>query len=171
MKSMNKIFSVYSLMVLGVLLSSISCYTFKDVNFDPNIKSFNVNLIQDNSANSNPVLSQQFTEGLKQKILSESNLDQVNNTGDVEFSGEIIDYSISAVSPAAGETSSLNRLTIRVSIDFTNHINEKDSWTSTFVRFADYKTTENFSSIEDKLVLLILDQIWDDIFKKAFVNW
>lgn len=168
---MNKYRYLLGILTAAILSILASCYTFKDVNFDPNIKTFQVNLIQNNAPNSFSALSQLITEELKEKILSESNMDFTDKDGDVEFSGEIQSYTVTPVSPQAGETSAVNRLTIRVNIDFVNRIDEKKNWNSGFSRFADFPSDQDFSSKEMELIDEILIQLVDDIFRKAFVNW
>ena len=111
------------------------------------------------------------TEELKTKILRESNLTLRDSQGDVEFQGAITQYDVRPIAPQAGETSAQNRLTITVQVNFENRVNEKESWNSRFSRYVDFDSNLNFSSIEEQLVDEVFDQLLDDIFRRAFVNW
>lgn len=153
------------------MLLSVTCYTFKDASFPPDLKTFEVAYFPNQAELVNPALSQQFTEALKDKILRESNLNLVSENGHVAFSGAITEYSVTPVAATSGETVSLNRLKIVVKVDFKNNQEEKGSWTSAFSRFVDYSSSLNFSTNENSFVEEIIAQVVDDVFKKAFVNW
>lgn len=112
-----------------------------------------------------------MTDGLRNKFLTNTNLNLIDNGGDLEFSGSIVNYAITPVAVQANETAALNRLTIAVNIEFVNHQNEKQNWTSTFSRYADYNSSSDITSIQDQLIKEITDQITEDIFNKAVVNW
>ena len=165
---MNKLAQIA---MAGAMVLLVGCYSFKDASVDPNLKSFSVELFPNHSENTNPLLSQQFTEALKDKILNESNLNFLNAQADVHFTGSITRYEVTAIAPQAGETSALNRLTIGVRVKLENELNEKESWESGFSRFADFDSRLNFASVETDLVDEIIRQLTDDIFRRAFVNW
>ncbi len=153
------------------LFMASACYSFKDAAIDPNIKTFTVDYFDNKAAEINPKLSQAFTERLKDEILTQSNLDETAQKPDVEFAGFISKYTVNPIAPQAGETSSMSRLTIAVNVDYTNHVNEKGSWQSTFSRYADFDATQTLTAVEDQLIEEINNQLVDDIFRKAFVNW
>ena len=95
----------------------------------------------------------------------------IQSNGDLEFSGAITTYQVNPVSAQANEIAALNRLTISVNIDFVNHKNDKQSWNSTFSRYADYNSSSDLASVQDQLIKQINDQLVEDIFNKAVVNW
>ena len=64
-----------------------------------------------------------------------------------------------------------NRLTIAVQITFKNRLNEKADFSQTFTRFSDFSATQMLQSVEAALIEDIGNQLADDIFNKAFVNW
>ncbi|HRU61802.1 MAG TPA: LPS assembly lipoprotein LptE, partial [Bacteroidia bacterium] len=64
-----------------------------------------------------------------------------------------------------------NRLTITVSVKYTNTKDEKQSFESSFSRFTDYSSSVNLAAAEDELVREVFDQLVDDIFNKAVINW
>lgn len=157
---------------LGVCwLIAGGCYSFQDASFDPNLKTFSVDLFVNESSNTNPGLSQQFTESLKDKVISESNLRFVEAQPDVAFSGAITRYEVQALAPGANEVADQNQLTIAVKVSFINNTKDTDSWEQTFSRFANFESNLNFINIEAELVDEIIRQLVDDIFRRAFVNW
>jgi lipopolysaccharide assembly LptE-like protein len=64
-----------------------------------------------------------------------------------------------------------NRLTISVQIIFKNRLNDKASFTQTFTRFSDFDASQLLQNVEPALIDDIGNQLADDIFNKAFVNW
>ncbi len=168
---MNKRTKIWILAVMLPCLMATACYSFKDAAIDPNIKTFKVAYFDNKAAEINPKLSQAFTERLKDEILAQSNLDETDQNPDVEFNGYIAAYTINPIAPKAGESSSMSRLTISVYVKYINHVNEKNAWQNTFSRYADFDATKTLTAVEDQLIEEINNQLVDDIFRKAFVNW
>jgi hypothetical protein len=137
----------------------------------PDIKTFSVKYFQNNAPIVNPSLSQEFTEKLKDKIISQASLSHTDKQADLIFEGSITGYSIAPIAIQSNETAALNRLTISVNVKFANVKNEKQNFESSFSRYADYSSTENLTSVEQQLSTTITDQIVDDIFNKVFINW
>ena len=151
--------------------SSCGIYSFTGASIDPAVKSFTVHFITNQAPVVVPSLSQTITDALKNKFLTSTNLSLAQSGGDLEFSGTITSYQVSPVAAQANETAAVNRLTISVSIDFVNHKNEKQTWSTMFVRYADYNSSSDLTSVQDQLIKQINEQLVEDIFNKAVVNW
>ena len=117
------------------------------------------------------MLQQRLTDDLKEKFINETSLKQLDRAGDIEFKGTITGYDIQGKAPTGNESTALNRLILTIRVEYINHIDEAAGWTSTFTRFADYESTENLTTVEDQLLDDINDQLTQDIFNKALVNW
>ena len=169
---MKKICAQFCFWLLGAcLLCGCGVYSFTGASIDPSVKTFTVHYITNQAPVVVPSLSQVMTDALKTKMLNNSNLNQAESGGDLEFSGVITMYQVTPLAVQANETAALNRLTVTVSIDFVNHQNDKQTWTSTFSRYSDFNSSTDFTSIQDALIKDITDQIVEDIFNKAVVNW
>ncbi len=157
--------------VVGLLcLTSCGVYSFTGAAIEG--KTINIHFIENNARTIVPSLSATFTEKLRQRILSQSSLSQVNSDKtDYDISGSIIGYDVTVASVTGAETSLMNRLTITVSIDFKNVLNEKANFVQSFSRFKDFSSDKNIQNIEVQLISEISDQLADDVFNKAFVNW
>jgi hypothetical protein len=166
-----KIKPVGLLFLLITTFESCGIYSFTGASIDPSVKTFNVHFINNQAPLVVPSLSQTFTEALKNKFLTSTNLQLVQEGGDIEFSGAITNYVINPVAAQANETAATNRLTITVNIEFVNHQNEKQNFTSSFSRYSDYNSSSDLTSIQDQLIKEINEQISEDVFNKAFVNW
>ncbi|MEZ4916945.1 MAG: LPS assembly lipoprotein LptE [Chitinophagales bacterium] len=155
-----------------VTLSACKVYSFTGASINPNIRTISVQYISDKSGNSPATASDIFTNTLKEKMLNATSLSFVNNGGDVEFDGFISSYNYSIQAPTGTLTSDLRRITMQVSITYINNVEEESGFeTQTFSRFADYPVDEDLSSVEENIIREISEQLADDIFNKAFVNW
>jgi hypothetical protein len=162
------------LLVIGCWLLVSGCkvnYGFTGASVSPDIKTFSVKYFPNNAPIVNPSLSQTFTEKLKDKIVSQASLSHTDKQADLIFQGNITGYSIQPIAIQANETAAQNRLTITINVKFTNLKNEKQNFESSFSRYADYSSTENFATVESQLITTITDQIVDDVFNRVFINW
>ena len=171
MKKPATTFTIF--LALCLLLSNSGCkvYSFTGANIPLDIHTFSVELFQNRSNNGPASLPQTITDKIKQKFQTEANLKQVATDGDLEFKGSITGFTYTSEAPVAGATSGLNKLTITIQVDFVNNKNEKDKWTETFSRYAQYSAGLNVVSVEDQLITEITSQLMDDIFQKALVKW
>jgi len=146
-------------------------YSFVGGNIDPKIKSISILYFPNNASIIQPSLSQSFTEALRDKFSSQTKLTSVSHGGDLNIEGYITGYTTQPIAIQGNETAAMNRLTITVSVKFTNQLDEKQNFEQSFSRYADYVSTLNLSSVEETLIKQINDQLVEDIFNKAVVNW
>ena len=160
------------IILLAVLLTSCRMtVSLSGGTVDARAKTVAVATFPNNASLVNPSLSQFFTINLQNKIQGMTPLTLVDNNGDYEFEGEITDYSVNPVSIQGNDTPAQNRLTITVKVRFTNKFDENLNFEQTFSRYADYNSSLNLSSVESGLVETIVEELSEDIFNKAFVNW
>jgi len=146
-------------------------YSFTGASIPPGAKTVSVDYFKNTAAIFNPTLSQEVTDQLQKKLVSQTPLNLVDGKGDLQFKGQITDYAVTPVALTANETAALNRLTIRVKVSFINEIDETKNFEETFSRYSDYDSREMLSSVESTIVPAIVEQLADDIFQKAVVNW
>lgn len=170
---MKKHILFYGLLTVGIALLLVSCgvYSFTGAKIEG--KSINIETLDNTSANVVPTLSSNLSEKIRNRILSQTGLTPLKTEPDYEISGTITGYnvSVSGVGDAQTSQASLNRLSITVSIEFKNKLNAKENFKQTFSRFADFSASQQLTTVETKLIEEIGDQLADDIFNKAFVNW
>jgi len=120
-------------------------------------------------------LSQDFTEDLKTRIRSTTNLSVVQSEqADATMTGNITGYSIAPASiqatnnntpPIAGASA----LTITVSVKYVNNVDKKNSYDQQFSESMNF--TGDIAAQQQNLITAIDKQITEDIFNKAFANW
>ena len=157
-----------------LLISLAGCtvkYSLSGASIPPEVKTVSISYLQNNAQLVQPSLSQLLTEALKDRFLSETNLTLVEQDGDFSFEGSITNYVVTPVAIQGNETAALNRLTVTVSINFTNTADTKQSYQSQFSRYEDYESTKDLSAVENDLITSINEQLVIDIFNKAVINW
>ncbi len=160
--------------ILSILFIMSACkiYSFSGANINPDIKTISVAYIFNKSGNGPASASDIFTNLLKDKMITNTNLTMTNTNGDVYFAGEISNYNYTIQAPSGNTTSDLRRITMAVTISYYNRIDEIESFEQkTFTRFADYPVSEDLTAIEETIITEISTQLVDDIFNAAFVKW
>lgn len=164
--------------VATLSLCSIGCipfiYDFDGTSFDPNIDSFYIHPFESQANSAPPTLVQNMEEGLKLKIRRESPIDEVDIDPDIEFKGTVTRFTVTPQAPEAGEAIGFNRLTISVKIDYIDNYHDDEeeyNWSQNFSRFADFGANTNLLTVQDALIEEITEQLYEDIFNKAFTDW
>ena len=171
MKSIIKL-SILAIAV-GVMLVQQSCgfYSFSGTSIPVEVETVSVAFFENNAPIVSPLLSQTVTEELKQKFVSETNLNLVETEGDFTFTGNIVGFTVAPVSAQSTDNADLNRLTIAVEVKLECKENPKSSFEQTFTNFQDFDASKDFSEVEDDLVKEISDMLVQSIFNKAAINW
>ena len=134
-------------------------------------KTISVQLFDARAPLCTPQSAQTFTETLRDLLQAQTPLNLTRTDGDVQYEGAIIAYDVQPVSIQANESAALNRLTISVTVHYTNTLEPKKSADINASRFADYSSTQDLSAVETQLVQDISKQLAQDIFDKTLGNW
>ncbi|MCF6367152.1 MAG: LPS assembly lipoprotein LptE [Bacteroidales bacterium] len=153
------------------IISSCGIYRFSGASLHPDDKTVTIKFFPNRAAIVNPNLSQLFTESLKDRFISQTNLELVDFNGDLMFEGEIVSYNTKPVAVTQSEQAEYNRLTITVRVKYTSVNNEKYNFNTSFSRYDDYLSSELLTDVEDGLTEIIVKELIDDIFNKSVVNW
>ena len=156
-----------------VLLSSAGCgiYSFTGASISPDVKTVSIKYFPNNSPLVQPTLSRKFTEALRDKFTSQTNLSMISSNGDLNLEGEITGYSTEPVAIQGNQKAALQRLKVTINVRFTNKKDEKQNFESSLSRFADYDAASRLSDVEDGLIEQIIEELAQDVFNKAVVNW
>lgn len=164
----NKFVIIYLLFTLAAFQG---CYSLSGVSIGPDVNTYFVMQFRSNAANAPPTLEQTLTEALKEKIRTESRLVLDEIDPDVDFSGTVVDYRVTSEAPQPGELTAINRLTINVAVEYTNHREEGKNWRSNFSFFFDFPSSQDLASVQNEAIQAITNQLVEDIFNKAFTDW
>jgi len=159
------------LIVILVLLAS-SCkvkYSFSGANTGV-LETVSIDFFQNRSALAPPVLGRYITEEFRDLCERQTNLTLITGPGDAHFEGEISVYSTRAMAISADQAA-LTRFTIGVKVSYTNNLDPEQSFDQTFSQYRDYESSLQFESVKSELTDAIVEEINEDIFNRAFVNW
>jgi len=176
-KQTIKIFSVFAgILVLAVIVNACKIgYSFTGASISPAVKTVFVDFFTNRARVVNPMLSQTFTEAMKDKFVNETGLSMEREQGDLEFSGEITGYDVRPLSIQQSEQgrdfASMNRLTVTVKVVFTNNKDHTQDFNSTFSAYYDWESTRSLNEVESAAVDVIVEQLIEDIFNKSVANW
>jgi hypothetical protein len=171
---MKRGFSIAVIELLLMMLAITSCsvkYSFSGASISPQVKTISIQYFQNRASLVQPGLSQNLTDALIDKCKAQTKLSFIKDNGDVSFEGDITDYNTKPLTVGADAKAATNRFTISVKVKFTNAIEPNLSYEKTFSRYQDYASSLNLSDVEKNLVELIVEQLIEDIFNEAFVNW
>lgn len=156
---------------LGILLfSGCGVYSLSGAHISG--KTINIHNFENRAPNVAPTLATSLSNKVRDEILSQTGLTPVNSDdADYDLQGTIITYNVTVSGMATQTTASQNRLTITVDVTFKSKTDKHSSFKQSFSRFADFPANQQLESVENKLINQIGDQLAQDIFNKAFVNW
>lgn len=176
-KQTIKLLSVFaSILIITVVINACKIgYSFTGASISPDVKTVFIDFFTNRARVVNPMLSQTFTEKMKDKFVNETGLSMESQQGDLEFSGEITGYEVRPLSIQQSEQgrdfASMNRLTVTVKVVFTNNKNHEQDFNTSFSAYYDWESTRSLNEVESSAVDVIVEQLVDDIFNKSVANW
>lgn len=165
----------FLIIILPIFLGINACkvnYSFTGADIPAEAKTVSVGYFTSYAPLANPQVSQEFTNAMIAMLLTQTNLDVIQQEGDIKFEGSIVGYSVTpAAIQANTETAAKNRLTMRVKVIYTNSIEPEKSLEKEFSQFADFETTEDLNTVETELVEIINETLVQDIFNSTLGSW
>jgi len=161
------------LLFISITLQSCGSYSFTGADIDyTTTKTFQVNYFQNNAPIVEPGIDRDFTLKLQDILINQTNLDLINNGGDLVFEGEIVEYYISPITATSEITAAQNRLTIGINVRFYNTKEELKDFEKRFSFYFDYDGgTQLTGSKLDVALDIIFERITQDIFNASLANW
>ena len=172
LKNLNMKKLTYVLILLLLPLMQSCFYKFNAISLSPDVKTVSIENFQNMSLLAVPTLASTFSEALRDKFTRQAGkLTQVQSDGDIQFSGEITNYTDSPTAVTGDQVASQNRLTITVKVKFVNVIEPEKSFEKTFSSYDDYPGTASIEQYRDQLITNITDQIIENIFNESVATW
>lgn len=158
-----------TLFALIFFLAGCGVYRFNDTDIPPEVKVVKVNFIQNKAKYVNPTLAGELTDRLRQKIVSQTRLQQTNgDNADWEINPTITTYSLST-SGISNQQVNSNRLNVAISIEVQDHTQKPKKYDVS--RSFDYPGSMTLQQAEAQLKDEMLRSLTDDIFNRIFSNW
>lgn len=167
----NSLFLIRSLSFLILYMCLTGCYSFKGISIPPEINTYYVKNFGNRAFGAPVDIEVKFSEALRNKIRNESRLKFQETDPDVEFSGEVTNFVVSAEAPVAGNTVALNKLDISVLVKYTDTKNDKNNYERNFSFFETFASDLDLQTVQDRLIKNIFDQIVERIFNDTYTTW
>lgn len=158
-------------LIFSFLMTGCGVYSFTGASIPPEAKTVSIITFPNKAELVQATLSQTFSDKLRDKFGSQTSLDLVPRNGDLHFEGEITGYTTEPVAISGDQKAQQIRLKITVNVRFVNKFDPKASFETSFSRYRDYDSSLDLRSVEDGLISDIGDELVEDIFNKAVVNW
>jgi hypothetical protein len=162
---------LFAVLVAGTSNSCKVGYSFTGANISPAVRTYSVYYFPNRARLVNPTLSQYFTEALREKLRRQTSLNELAEDGHLIFEGQITGYEVRPMAIQRDDMAALNRLTITISLKYTNVIDPDQSVERSFSAFEDFDSSSTLSDVEDGLVPEIISKIVEDIFNATLANW
>ncbi|WP_411274217.1 LptE family protein [Daejeonella sp.] len=164
---------IFCVIITAVLFfNSCGVYTFSGASIPEEMKTISVQFFENNSILVVPYLSNQFTEALKERIRNQSRLSIERGEADANFEGRITDYTVRPVAIQGNERAGLTRITVTVSVKYTNTLKPELSFDESFNASQEFSLNQgSLESQQQKLITVINRQLSELIFNRAFANW
>ena len=157
---------------LPILLLLTACevsYGLIDGSIDAD--TFSVDIFEEQAPNAPAGYGANYTDFLKDFVLSRTKLKLTNNDADISISGKIIFYDTSPISVQADNQASLNSLTVRIAVTVINNKNPEESFEANFSQFSNYSSSQDLSVVESELLEDINTKLSQDIVNRLTSNW
>ena len=112
-----------------------------------------------------------FNNELTDIYARQTKLTQVNRNGDLQLSGEIVEYSQFNKAVSADGYSAQTQLKMTVNVRFVNNANHDEDFERQFTSTASYETTQSLTAVQEELVTQMIEDIVDQIFNATVANW
>ena len=168
--------------ILIIAVSSsmvISCgiYSFTGSSIPVGVETFQVDYFENTAGGKpgstiEPGLDRDFTIALQDLIVNQTSLNLVNEGGDIIYSGEIVEYSVTPMAATAEIKAAQNRLTIGINVRFFDKNNSELDFEKRFSFYFDYPGNAQLIGSQLETALdEIFERITQDIFNSSLANW
>ena len=123
---MYQIYKRFLLIIITLLLvTSCGIYSFTGSSIPIGVETFQVDYFENTAGGKpgstiEPGLDRDFTIALQDLIVNQTSLNLVNQGGDIIYSGEIVDFSVTPMAATAEIKAAQNRLTMAVMVNYEN---------------------------------------------------
>ncbi len=159
------------LVLLAVFAAGCGVYSFTGASIPPQAETISVAHFPNDASLVQPTLSQRFTDELQDMFMRQTNLTLIEGIGDLHFEGAITEYRTEPIAIGDDDRARMNRLTITVRVAFLNEYDQEAEFERSFSRYYDYDSNESLAQVENQAIDQITEELAEDIFNQALVNW
>lgn len=162
-----------------ILLSLLMLLTACSVTYKFNGSSINYEKVKSISIDKFPIRSayvwspmeSMFYNSITDEYAQKTKLEVLKRNGDLQLSGEIVEYSQTNKAIAADGFAAQTQLKVSVNVRFTNNSNHDEDFERRFSATAEYDSSQQLNAVQEELVQEMIDDIVDQIFNATVANW
>lgn len=167
--------SLIGTIVAITALAGCGIYSFSGAAIPSHLNTISIPQVQDRSSNTLTNLDDNLTNLLMDRFVQQTrlSLEPTANKADALLRVQIDRYSTQPTSVSGQEQATLNRVTITVSVTYTDQTNETNVIDRSFSSFEEYDPLDPNTGLtgEGAAATAVLEKIADDIFTAATSNW
>ncbi|MBR3733930.1 MAG: LptE family protein [Bacteroidaceae bacterium] len=168
-KMLNK---VALLTIAAMLMGCSVSYKFTSTSIDySRIKTIEIADFPLRSAYVWAPMHSMFNNELADAYATQTKLNQVKRQGDLQLSGEIVEYNQFNKGVSADGYSNLTQLKMTVNVRFINNKKHADDFERRFTASAEYDASQQLNSVQEELVTQMIKDIVDQILNATVANW
>jgi hypothetical protein len=152
-------------------MTSCGIYSFSGTSIQPDVNTITINYIEYRALRVNPSFSNEFTEAIRNQFRRMTRLEQVEQDGDMELSGEVTGYEVTPAAVTADEVAARNKLTVTVKIQFSDKKHPEEDFDKSFSAYSEYDSNNTLDAVESSLCAEIIEKLVEDIFNAAVAQW
>ena len=162
--------------ICSIMAVSCGIYSFTGSSIPVGVETFQVNYFENTAGGKpgstiEPGLDRDFTIALQDLIVNQTSLNLVNEGGDIIYSGDIVEYSVTPMAATAEIKAAQNRLTMAVMVSYENILNEEDNIEKRFSFYYDFPGNLQVYDIKDAALEEIFERITQDILNETLAKW
>ncbi len=112
-----------------------------------------------------------FYNSLSDAFAQKTKLKVLKRNGDLQLSGEIVEYSQTNKSISSDGYSAQTQLKMTVNVRFVNTKKHEEDFEQRFSASTDYDSSQQLAAVQEALVQEMIDDIVDQIFNATVANW
>ncbi len=112
-----------------------------------------------------------FNTALQDIYMQQTRLKQVRQGGDLQLSGEIVNYDAYNKGVGSDGYSTMAELKMTVNVRFVNNTNPQENFEQQFSASREYVATQQMSAVQEELVTQMIKEIVDQVFNATVANW
>ena len=158
---------------LSIVLSSCAIsFKMNGANIDyQTTHSISIADFPNNAAMVNPTLSNNLSEGIRDLYQRQTRLQILRKGGDLELEGEIVGYDLSQGAITADSYAAESKLTIRVTVHFTNNVRPEESFDKTYTAYQTFDASKLLNDVQDELCATMITEIAENIYNDTVAKW
>lgn len=172
-RAVGRPWSIRLALVAVILPVAVGCgyYSFSGATIPEHLGTIAIPLVEDNSISTITALDEQMTQLLIERFVQQTRLSLEPTEDDANALLVVtIDRYVNAPASVSGdERATRNRVTITVSVEYDDHIENRSLLQRSFSSFEEYDPLD--PSKEEEAAVAALVKIADDIFTAATSNW